>query len=57
MMGKLAALPFATVEHKSTSPLEIIYFDIWDPAPTSSNSLKYFVIFVDEFTRYYWICF
>jgi transposase InsO family protein len=39
----------------SHSPLEIIYTDVWGLAPVESiDQNKYFVIFVDHFTKYIW---
>ena len=45
--------------HKSVSrackPLEIIHSDVWGPAPITSNGgTRFYVIFVDEFTRLTW---
>jgi hypothetical protein len=40
----------------SHSPLEIIYTDVWGPASVESiDQNKYFVIFVDHFTKYIWL--
>jgi len=42
--------------HKNTStPLELIFSDVWGPAPFfSSNGYRYFVIFVDAYTKCVW---
>jgi len=42
--------------HKNTStPLELIFSDVWGPAPLfSSNGHHYFVIFVDAYTKCVW---
>ena len=38
------------------SPLEIIYTDVWGPAFIESiNQNKYFVIFLDHFTKFIWL--
>jgi histone deacetylase 1/2 len=40
----------------SHGPLEIIFTDIWGPASVESiDQNKYFVIFVDHFTKYIWL--
>ncbi|KAM1505772.1 hypothetical protein ACFXTO_001721 [Malus domestica] len=37
-------------------PLELVHCDVWGPAPTLSISgYKYYVLFVDEFTKYTWL--
>ena len=50
-LGKMSKFPLAKVEHKSTAPFQILYSDIWGPAPmVSSLGHRYFVVFVDEYT-------
>jgi len=45
--------------HSSTSvysPLELIFTDLWGPSHlTSDSGFKYYVSFVDAFSRYTWI--
>ena len=38
----------------STQPLEIIFSDMWTSPIISTYGFKYYVIFVDHFTRYIW---
>jgi histone deacetylase 1/2 len=41
--------------HKTSAPLELIFSDVWGPAPLfSSDGYRYFVIFVDAYTKYVW---
>jgi histone deacetylase 1/2 len=41
--------------HKTSAPLELIFSDVWGPAPLfSSYGYHYFVIFVDACTKYVW---
>jgi histone deacetylase 1/2 len=41
--------------HKTSAPLELIFSDVWGPAPLfSSDGYRYFVIFVDVHTKYIW---
>ena len=45
-----------TFLHKSSKPLELIHSDVWGPAPEISHfEFKYYVIFVDDFTKYTWL--
>jgi histone deacetylase 1/2 len=41
--------------HKITAPLDLIFSDVWGPAPMfSSDGFRYFVIFIDAHTKYIW---
>jgi hypothetical protein len=41
--------------HKTSTPPELIFSDVWGPAPLfSSDGYHYFVIFVDAYTKYVW---
>jgi transposase InsO family protein len=47
---------FSHVHTRSLSPLELIYTDVWGPSPIcSSAGFKYYVSFLDDFSRYTWI--
>jgi histone deacetylase 1/2 len=50
-------LPFNNSAHVTLSPLELIHSDVWGPAVTSSGGFKYYVSFVDDFSRFTWIYF
>jgi hypothetical protein len=55
VMGKMTQLPFSHSTSCTTSPLEIVHSDVWGPAPINSiNGHRYYVIFVDDFTRFTW---
>lgn len=56
-LGKAHQLPFASSQHVSTAPLQLIHTDVWGPAISSVNNSKYYVSFVDDFSRYVWIYF
>lgn len=57
-MAKHTRLPFHNSISSSTRPLELIHTDVCGPAPTASLSHShYYVVFVDDFTRYPWIYF
>ena len=55
--GKQTTLPFNNSVSHALSPFDLIHYDVWDPFPiTTSGGSRYFVIFVDDFFRYTWIC-
>lgn len=55
-LAKSSNLPFATSKSTTTKPLEIIHSDVWGPTPLLSQSgFTYYVLFVDDFSRYTWI--
>ena len=49
-------MPFNTSESMSTDIFDLIHSDVWGPSPISSiGGSRYFVVFVDEYSRYSWI--
>ncbi|KAI3681339.1 hypothetical protein L6452_36130 [Arctium lappa] len=55
-LGKHHALSFETNEFNSTSSFDLIHSDVWGPAPhPSMGGARYFVIFIDDHTRFTWI--
>ena len=49
-------LPFEPSKFQSTQPLELIHSDVWGPAPiTSFNGYRYYILFVDDYTRFSWL--
>ena len=54
--GKQTALPFNNCVSHALSSFDLINYDVWGPSPIStSGGSRYFVIFVDAFSRYTWI--
>ena len=54
--GKQTALPFNNSVSHALSPVDLIHYDVWGPSPiTTQGGSRYFVIFVDDFSRYTWI--
>ena len=52
---KMTHFPFHKSVSKACKPLEIIHSDVWGPSPiTSVGGTRFYVIFVDEFTRFTW---
>lgn len=55
-MGKAHRLHSLLSTTQYTTPLELIYSDLWGLAPVvSSNQFKYYISFIDAATRFTWI--
>lgn len=55
-ISKSAKLPFYPSESRAVSPLGKIHCDLWGPAPIPSfQQFRYYVIFIDDFSRYCWL--
>ena len=54
-VGKSSRLPFLVSKTVTSRPLERIHCDLWGPSPVmSSQGFKYYVIFVDNKSRFTW---
>ena len=53
--AKSHQLSYSHSTRVSSSPLELVHSDVWGPAIASSGGFKYYVSFVDDFSRYTWI--
>jgi hypothetical protein len=57
-LGKQPALPFNNSESIVSVTFDLIHSDVWGPFPIPTvGGSRYFVIFVDDFSRYTWIYF
>ena len=55
-LGKVHKQYFSTTETKTKKMLELIHIDLWGPSPTiSRNGYKYYISFIDDYSRYTWI--
>ena len=55
VLGKMSQLPFAISCIHATEPLQLVHSDVWGPTPiTSINGSKYYVSFIDDFSKYTW---
>ena len=53
---KYCQQPFPSSMNKTSSPLQLVHSDLWGPAPLLSNEgFRYYIHFVDDFTRFTWI--
>jgi hypothetical protein len=52
--NKSHKLPFSVSNLNSHKSLEIIFSDVWTSPLLSVDCFKYYVIFVDHFTKYIW---
>lgn len=52
--NKSLKLSFSTSTLISSHPSEIIFSDVWTSLVISHDGFKYYVIFVDHFTKYIW---
>lgn len=53
--GKSHQLPYPRSSSASSSPLELVFFDAWGPAPTSMGKNSFYVSFIDDFSKFTWI--
>jgi hypothetical protein len=53
--GKSHQLPYSKFVSSSSQPLELIYSDVWGGAPESVGRFKYYVSFIDNYTKFAWI--
>jgi hypothetical protein len=57
-MLKCHKLSFSTSLHCISSPLELVHSDVWGPTHLLSNDgFRYYVLFIDDFTKFTWIYF
>ena len=54
-LSKSTLLPFPSTTSYSVKPFDLIHSDIWRPVIKSFDGYKYFVTFVDDFSRFTWL--
>ncbi|CAA7032774.1 unnamed protein product [Microthlaspi erraticum] len=55
LINKSHKIPFSKSTITSSRPLEYLFSDVWSSPILSHDNFKYYVIFVDHFTRYTWL--
>jgi transposase InsO family protein len=53
-LAKSGKLPFCDSSRVTSTPLELIHSYIWISSVSTSNGYKYYIIFVDDFSRHTW---
>ncbi|CAN1749024.1 Retrovirus-related Pol polyprotein from transposon TNT 1-94 [Linum perenne] len=57
-LGKSHRLHLSASHVASLKPFELVYSDVWGPSPHFSlNGNRYFLLFIDDCTKYVWIYF
>ncbi|KAJ9553465.1 hypothetical protein OSB04_017510 [Centaurea solstitialis] len=55
-LAKFSALAFNKSMSCSFAPFDLVHSDVWGPSPVSSKGgSKYYVSFIDDYTRYTWV--
>jgi hypothetical protein len=53
--AKSHQLPYHSSMSASKFPLELVYSDVWGPATESVGRKKYYVYFINDFSKFTWI--
>jgi len=54
-MAKSHQLPYPKSTSISSAPLQLVFSDVWGPAPDSVGRNKYYVSFIDDYSKFTWI--
>ena len=53
--AKSHQLPYPISTSVSTAPLQLVFSDVWGPAPTSVGRFSYYVSLIDDYSKFTWI--
>jgi hypothetical protein len=53
--AKSHQLPFSNSSSVSQAPLELVFSDVWEPTPSSVGRFKYYVSFIDGYSKFTWL--
>ncbi|KAE8661079.1 Soluble inorganic pyrophosphatase [Hibiscus syriacus] len=56
-IGKSHKLPFSNSKTVYAKPFQLVYIDIWGPAHVASNGYRYYLSFIDAYSRHTWVYF
>jgi hypothetical protein len=51
-LAKSHQLPYTLSIHRSTKPLQLIFSDVWGPAPVSIGGYMYYISCIDDFSKF-----
>jgi histone deacetylase 1/2 len=54
-MGKSHQLPYPRSTSVSTSPLDLVFSDVWGSSPSSIGRNSYYVSFIDDYSKFTWV--
>lgn len=54
-LSKSKKLSFSSSSSCRKQPLDLIHVDVWDPPILSNQGFKYYILFVDDYSRYSWV--
>lgn len=54
-LGKQIKLPFVTSNSQVSKPAELIHSDVWTFLSASMSGIKYYVLFLDDFSHFVWV--
>ncbi|KAK6780427.1 hypothetical protein RDI58_022611 [Solanum bulbocastanum] len=54
VFGKQTKLPFISSSSSTTMPFDILHSDLWTSPVLSSAGHRYYVLFLDDFSKYLW---
>jgi histone deacetylase 1/2 len=53
--GKSHQLPYPISTSVSSHPLSLFFSDVWGAAPESAGRFKYYVSFIDDYSKFTWV--
>ncbi|BFG15661.1 hypothetical protein CerSpe_019350 [Prunus speciosa] len=55
ILAKSHRVVFSLSDNKVTKPFDLVHLDVWGPACVTSNGFRWFVTFIDDYTRLTWV--
>lgn len=55
MRAKARQLPYPISVSRSSAPLDLIFSDVWGPAIDSFGNNKYYISFIDDYSKFTWV--